>query len=192
MPSTPFAHMLGAGRTEHPPSLSICKKAPLPGLLPPSLRATCCVCALPHPLLECGGRDRRDSAHPPFHLPLCLSYATPIPWVMMCLASPHLAPPTPLPLCTHAGEAQGMVSPLPVHGSPLHLCHTSCLGAPPCPHALLCACQKCRRDGDTHKGRTMQRVPHTRRAHSRGGLCAMGPCVRGHMSVEDHMQGDHA
>src|SRR6266702_962447 len=86
MPSTPFAHMLGAGRTEHPPSLSIHKKAPLPGLLLPGLCATCHMCTLPHPLLKCGGRDRRDSVHPPFHLPLCQSYATPIPWVMMHLA----------------------------------------------------------------------------------------------------------
>src|SRR6266702_1088549 len=32
--STPFAHMLGAGRTERPPSLSVHEKAPPPGLLP--------------------------------------------------------------------------------------------------------------------------------------------------------------
>src|SRR6266702_3120618 len=185
MPSTPFAHMLGAGRTEHPPSLSICKKAPLPGLLPPSLRATCCVCALPHPLLKCGGRDRRDSAHPPFHLPLCPGYATPLPWVMTCLTSPH---PPPSPFACMPGRHKGQcppflfvavpstwATPLPF---PFHL------GAPPHMHALLCACWKRRRDEGAHKGSATQRVPYVRRACGRGGPCTMGLHVRGHVSVE--------
>ncbi len=164
-PSTPFACTLEAGRKECPPSLSIHEKAPPPRLLPPGLRTTCHVCALPHPLLRCGGRDRRDNAHPPFCSPLRLSYATPIPQVTTCLPPSHSwwsPPPGP-------------------HLFPLHL------SAPPHPHALLCACWKHRRDGGVHKGRTMQRVPRARRACGRGG-----PCTRGHASVEDHMQGDRA
>src|SRR6266702_5189367 len=70
------------------------------------------------------------------------------------------------------------------HLFPLHL------GAPPHMHTLLHACWKCRKDEGVHKGRVTQRVPCARRACYRGGPHTMGPYVRGHMSVEDHMQGD--
>ena len=192
-PSTPFARTLGAGRTERPPSLSVREKAPPPGLLPPGLRATRRVRALPHPLLECGGRDRRDSAHPPFRSPLRPSYATLVPRVTTRLASPRpTRSPPPLHAC-RGGTRDGVPpsrsrrSPPPgPHLFPLRL------GAPPRPHALLRACRKRRRDGGAHKGRAAQRVPRARRARGRGGPRAMGPRARGHASVEDRTQGDRA
>ncbi len=200
----PSARLHPTPAARPPPPLHACWGQGGQSILPPfpfARRQLCLGCSLlaytlpaacaPSPTLcsNAGeGTGRTVCTHPSVR-PSARAMPPPSPRLRRAL--PCLAPPAPLPLCTHAREAQGMVSPLPVHGGPLHLGRTSRLGAPPRPHALLRACQKRRRDGDAHKGRTAQRVPRARRARGRGGPHAMGPRVRRHASVEDRTQGDH-
>ena len=174
-PSTPFARTLGAGRTERPPSLSVHEKAPPPGLLPPSLHATRRVHALPHPLLECGGRDRRDSVHPPFHSPLLPSYATPIPR----RTSPHLTSPhpPPSPFAHMPGRHKGQCPPFPFAVVP----STQAAPLPPLfgHHARTPFC--------VHAGSAGGMGVHTR-----GGPCRGCHMQGGHVAEEGHVQWDRA
>jgi len=93
-PSTPFARTLWAGRTEHPLSLSIRR------LLPPAYALPAVHARSLHPLHKCRGRDRRDSAHLPFCLPLYPGCTRPR------LHALH-------PLYTHTGSQADRASPSP-------------------------------------------------------------------------------
>jgi len=211
-PSTSFARMLGAGQTERPPSLSVHKQAPLPGQLllplayvPPTactpspilcinvggmvpthplpfasllgLHPTPPACT-PPPLHACWGQGRQSS---PPSLSICEQ--APLPWLLpippgLCTTRRAHA----LPLCMHAGEAQGTVPPPPVcrqappprlHISPLHL------GAPPPLHALLRTCRKRRKDRGACKGRATQGVSHARRPTCQGRTEQKGTVRKG-------------
>src|SRR6266702_3196741 len=106
-PSTPFAHTLGAGQTERPPSLSVHEQAPPPRLLPlPRLMPHLPRPPPPFARMRWEGQEGQ-CASPPSIRP-------------STQASPP--PPAHLSLCPHAREAQETVPPsLPCAGSPLHL-----------------------------------------------------------------------
>src|SRR6266702_1088553 len=189
-PPPPLHTCWGQGGQSVPPPFPFTRKRLRPGCSPsPGLCATRRACACSPTLCANVGRGAGGAVRTsPFRSPLRPGFAIPAPRFTTRLTSPAR-----LPLCTHAGEAQGTVPPpLSCVGSPLHpgCAPPPCLTPPARPPPLLRAYRKRRRDGCAHNGKATQRGPHVRggphargpRAKGprvRGGLHARGPCAKG-------------